>query len=127
MRLSYAIVFVSDMSLSVSFYRDVVGLPLRYETAEWSEFATEGASFALHAAKGPATSEEAGKSPGHCQPGFSTQDLAAFHKRMIEAGVPCTRSPRDEFGVAIAQYRGPDGLEFSVSEMRSSRGQSDGG
>ena len=120
MRLSYAIVFVSDMSLSVSFYRDVVGLPLRYETAEWSEFATEGATFALHAAKGSASGEDAGKAPGRCQPGFSTSDLSAFHKRMTEAGVPCTRSPREEFGVAIAQYKGPDGLEFSVSELRGS-------
>ena len=29
MRVNYAIVFVSDMKRAVSFYRDVVGLPLR--------------------------------------------------------------------------------------------------
>jgi catechol 2,3-dioxygenase-like lactoylglutathione lyase family enzyme len=28
MRLSYAIVFVSDMQRSIAFYRDVIGLPL---------------------------------------------------------------------------------------------------
>jgi catechol 2,3-dioxygenase-like lactoylglutathione lyase family enzyme len=113
------------MSLSVSFYRDVVGLPLRYETPEWSEFATEGATFALHAAKAPASGGGAGKAPGQCQPGFSTPDLAAFHRRMIEAGVPCARSPRDEFGVAIAQHKGPDGLEFSVSETRHGHSRPD--
>ena len=40
MRVNYAIVFVSDMNRSVSFYRDVLGLPLRFESPEWTEFAT---------------------------------------------------------------------------------------
>jgi len=104
----------------------VVGLPLRFETAEWSEFATDGATFALHAAKESDAGEATAKAPVRCQPGFSTPDLAAFDRRMVEAGVPCTRSPRDEFGIAIARYRGPDGLEFSVSETHGSRGQSYG-
>ena len=30
MRVSYAIVFVGDMKRSVAFYRDVLGLPLRF-------------------------------------------------------------------------------------------------
>ena len=48
MRVSYAIVFVSDMKRSVAFYRDVIGLPLKFDSPEWSEFATEGATLALH-------------------------------------------------------------------------------
>jgi len=48
-RVNYAIVFVSDMSRSVAFYRDAVGLPLRFESPGWTEFATEGATLALHA------------------------------------------------------------------------------
>ena len=43
MRVNYAIVFVSDMTRSVIFYRDVLGLPLRFESPGWTEFATEGA------------------------------------------------------------------------------------
>src|SRR5450631_2867304 len=49
MRVNYAIVFVSDMSRSVRFYRDVVGLPLKFESPGWTEFATDGATLALHA------------------------------------------------------------------------------
>ena len=48
MRVSYAIVFVSDMKRSVAFYRDVIGLPLKFDSPEWSEFATDGATLALH-------------------------------------------------------------------------------
>ncbi|MCH8034538.1 MAG: VOC family protein [Bacteroidetes bacterium] len=48
MRASYVIVFVSNMKRSVSFYRDELGLPLKFETPQWSEFATDGATMALH-------------------------------------------------------------------------------
>ena len=37
MKLNYAIVFVSDMKRSVSFYRDVVGLPLKFESPGWKK------------------------------------------------------------------------------------------
>ena len=42
MRMSYVIVFVRDMKRSVTFYRDVLHLPLRFESPEWTEFATGG-------------------------------------------------------------------------------------
>ena len=37
-RLGHAILFVSDMSRSVKFYRDVLGFALRFELPEWTEF-----------------------------------------------------------------------------------------
>ena len=46
-----AIVFVSDMARSIVFYRDTLGLPLKFETSVWTEFATDGATFALHASE----------------------------------------------------------------------------
>ena len=54
MRVNYAIVFVSDMKRSVAFYRDVIGLPLKFDSPEWSEFSTDGATFALHRSEGAA-------------------------------------------------------------------------
>jgi catechol 2,3-dioxygenase-like lactoylglutathione lyase family enzyme len=46
MKVNYAVVFVSEMQTSVAFYRDVVGLTLKFETSHWTEFATEGATHA---------------------------------------------------------------------------------
>lgn len=48
MRIQYSIVIVRDMSRSVAIYRDVLGLPLRFESPHWTEFETEGAKLALH-------------------------------------------------------------------------------
>lgn len=117
-RVNYAIVFVSDMARSVAFYRDTIGLPLKFETPVWTEFATDGATLALHASESPAAPEGGGEDPppGRCRPGIAVPDLDAFHRRMIERGVPCLQEPKDVFGARLAQYGDPDGLAISVAE-----------
>src|SRR6185436_19823198 len=103
------------MSRSVAFYRDVLGLPLRFESPHWTEFATDGATLALHASEAGATDDgDPLKSPsGRCKPGFSVADLGAFHQRMLERKVRCIQPPKDVFGAKIAQYLDPDGLAIS--------------
>ena len=116
MRVNYAIVFVSDMKRSVTFYRDVLGLPLKFETAGWTEFATEGSTLALHATEETARPDDNYERPGRCRTGFCVPDLDEFHKRMVEKNVPCIQEPKELFGARIAQYRDPDGMPLSVSE-----------
>jgi catechol 2,3-dioxygenase-like lactoylglutathione lyase family enzyme len=55
-KLSYIIKFVADMDRAVTFYRDSVGLPLKFQSPEWSEFSTGETVLALHQAseKNPA-------------------------------------------------------------------------
>ena len=57
---SKLLVFVCDMKRSVSFYRDVLGLPPKFESPGWTEFATEGATLALHLAEGAVAAKEEG-------------------------------------------------------------------
>ena len=47
MRVNYAIVFVSDMKRAVSFYRDVVGLPLRFESPAWTSVDPDGLTISV--------------------------------------------------------------------------------
>jgi len=118
-RLSYAIVFVSDMGKSVAFYRDVIGLTLRFESPGWTEFDTGGATLALHASEAQGSGEAAKHLPaGRCHPGLAVSDLDAFHRRMMEKSVVCLQEPRAVFGSRIAQYADPDGLAISVGEER---------
>lgn len=120
MRVSDAIILVSDMKRAVKFYRDVLELPLRFETPGWTEFATEGATLALHASERPDSAKD---NPlqvpaGRCRPGLSVADLDQFHRRMVEMKVPCVQEPKELFGARIAQYLDPDGLAISVSAER---------
>jgi len=118
MQLDYAIVFVSDMSHSIQFYREILGLTLKYETSEWSEFITGGITLALHGGgiSDPDSPIDRLKSAGQCRPGFSVSDLDEFHARMVDNGIVCVQLPKNVFGVWIAQYTDPDGLVISVSE-----------
>ena len=124
MRVAYSIIFVSDMERSVAFYRDVVGMPVKFETPGWTEFATEGSTWALHKSDAnPAGPDDPGLEPaGRCRPGFQVPDLQAFHARLVEQNVPCNEPPTEVFGAMIAQYIDPDGLVFSVGEERRAGG-----
>ena len=121
MRINYAMVFVSDMERAVAFYRDTLGLPLRFESSHWTEFATDGATLALHDAGGasPQSTAPHETAAGRCRPGFQVSDLDEFHRRMMAHAVPCVQAPKEVFGARVAQYADPDGLVFSVAEERS--------
>ena len=118
MRVNYSIILVSSMERSVAFYRDVVGMPLKFESPGWSEFNTDGATWALHKCDQTAPSSDRwqAETAGQCRPGFQILDLSTFHARMLEHNVPCAREPEETFGTRIAQYVDPDGLIFSVAE-----------
>ena len=121
MRINYSVVFVSDMARSVAFYRDVLGIPLKFESPEWSEFATDGATLALHRSDKKMASDDdlRSEAAGRCRTGFQVENIDEFHERMRENNVQCAQDPAETFGVRIAQYIDPDGLCFSVSESRT--------
>jgi lactoylglutathione lyase len=116
--LNYAIVFVSNMSRSVSFYRDALGLSLRFESPQWTEFATEGATLALHAgAASPGKPADPHQTTaGVCRPGFSVRQLDDFHQRALARGVRCIQEPKKVFGARVALYADPDGMTISIGE-----------
>ena len=47
-RVGYVILFVSDLAAAIAFYRDILGLPFKFEDAGYVEFATDGTRFALY-------------------------------------------------------------------------------
>ena len=116
-RINYSIIFVSDMDHSVEFYRDVVGIPLKFQSPGWTEFTTEGATLALHKSDAPKPDAESqgAEHAGQCRAGFHVPDLDSFHEQMTKHNVPCVKGPTGTFGVRIAQYVDPDGLVFSAS------------
>lgn len=72
-KLTYAIKSVADMDKAVQFYRDTLGLSLKFQSPEWSEFSTGETTLALHRA-----SEK--KPAGSVELGFGVPSLDAFYK-----------------------------------------------
>ena len=108
MRLTYAIKYVADMDRAIAFYRDKLGLELKFQSPFWSEFATGETTLALHAA-----SDE--NSPGTVQLGFAAGNLGEFYARREELGLTFTQPPTEMHGMHIARFREIDGAETSVS------------
>ncbi len=82
--LSHTIIFVTDMARSVAFYRDVLGLPVRFESPKWTEFETPGTTLALHLADlpGQAPCSPVAIPAGICHLSFAVEDEQAT------AGIP---------------------------------------
>lgn len=113
MKLNYAIEFVADMDRAVKFYRDVLGLPLKFQSPGWSEFSTGETSLGLHPAseRNPA---------GSIELGFNVPNLGKFHEEMIAKGVRFTMPPtKQDFGGILAQFVDPEGRRCSLAEEAS--------
>lgn len=108
MKLSYVIKFVADMNRAVKFYRDVLGLQLKFESPGWSEFVTGETRLSLHpaCAKNPA---------GAVELGFTVPDVQKFHQDMIAKGVQFSMPPtKQDFGGLLAQFVDSEGGRCSV-------------
>ena len=47
-QIDYTMVVVSDMARSIEFYRDKLGIPLKFQSPDWTEFLTGTTTLALH-------------------------------------------------------------------------------
>jgi predicted enzyme related to lactoylglutathione lyase len=111
MKLTYVIKFVANMDAAVKFYRDSLGLPLKFQSPGWSEFATGDTALALH----PASEKNP---PGKVELGFSVEDLKAFHAEMTARGVQFPMAPKAEDFGSLAQFLDSEGAPCSVAQER---------
>jgi predicted enzyme related to lactoylglutathione lyase len=109
MKLTYVIKFVGDMDRAVAFHRDTLGLPLKFASPGWSEFATGETTLGLHPAseKNPA---------GTVELGLGVPDLQKFYEEMSARGVKFSMPPtKQDFGGMLARLLDSEGSQVSVS------------
>lgn len=116
-RLSVVMIYVSDMDRSVAFYRDTLGLPLRFQSPHWTEFAVEGVTLALHGGGEPGESRNGSAEAGSIRIGWAVGDLDGVCAALKERGVRFTMEPttRLQEGIRLATFLDPDGCELSLS------------
>lgn len=108
MKLQYVIKFVADMDRAVTFYRDVLGLPLKFHSSGWSEFVIGETILALH----PASQKNLA---GAVELGFNVPDLDKFYQEMKAKGVQFSMPPtKQDFGGLLAQFVDSEGAHCSV-------------
>ena len=110
-RFSIAIKFVADMDRAVRFHRDVLGLPLKFQSPHWSEFDTGDVTLALHPASG--------KNPaGTVELGFNVADLRAAYAQQDKNGPHFLEEPKELHGTLLASFRDSEGARCGIAEEK---------
>jgi lactoylglutathione lyase len=119
-KVDYVMINVSNMARSVAFYKDKLGIPMKFGTPEWTEFQTGTTVLALHGGGQP---KDPPKDPsalyaGTCSIGFNVDNLDLVYEQLEAKGVqfvmPPTESPGE--GIKRAVAIDPDGLAISFGQ-----------
>ena len=111
---SQTILYISNMNSEVRFYRDILGMKIRYPQGlddyseeMWVEFDLGEHSFALH---GGADSQ-----PDDLhEVVFWVENVAHTREMIIAAGIQMNEIRDLEDGAPIAEGRDPDGHRFAI-------------
>ena len=119
-KIDYVMITVSNMARSVAFYKDKLGIPMKFGTPDWTEFQTGTTTLALHGGGQPS---EAPKDPdahhaGSCSIGFNVDNLDLVFEQLQAKGVVFVRTPtaREGEGIKLAIALDPDGLPISFGQ-----------
>ena len=120
-QLDYTMVVVSDMQRSVEFYRDKLGITLKFQSPDWTEFLTGTTTLALHGGGvAPATAPawDPTKQAGSCSIGFNVPDVDAAFAELSAKGIRFVMPPtqREGEGIKLAVCVDPDGLPIAIAQ-----------
>lgn len=121
-KLGAVILLVSDMNKSVQFYKEVLNIPLKKKSDEWTEFFNKETVLALH----PAKNKEKVKSGQHILVGFSASDFDQTMRNLQDKKVIFFKSPREEGFGKHAIIEDPDGHLISIVKLKENPLEGDG-
>jgi lactoylglutathione lyase len=121
-KLGAVILLVSDMNTSVQFYKEILNIPIKKRSDEWTEFFNKETVLALH----PAKHKEKLKSGQHILIGFSASDFDQTIKNLQEKKVAFFKNPREEGFGKHAIIEDPDGHLISIVKLKENPQDPDG-
>ena len=110
MQFTTCVLHVHDMDKALAFYRDVLGLPVRYAFDEYVEFDLSPATLALHHAARP---EESTRGAGLF---LVVEDVDALTAQLQAKGLSPTQPLTDQdFGYRTVMYIDPFGNRVELA------------
>jgi lactoylglutathione lyase len=95
-RVGYVILYVRDLTASITFYRYVLGLPFKFQDAGYAEFGTRGTRFALYEKRRAEWLTGRTVTPGPAaEVVFMVDDVDAHARRLAASGVSIISGPAD--------------------------------
>ncbi len=113
-KMDAIILLVSDMNKSIDFYKNVLGLPLKSQSPEWTEFFLKGTKLALHVNK---RLKDRMSSKIGILIGFMVLDINETYKILKSRGAKFIKEPKEENFGKHAIVEDPDGYMISLVQL----------
>jgi catechol 2,3-dioxygenase-like lactoylglutathione lyase family enzyme len=115
-KVGAVILLVSDMEKSVKFYRDVLHLPIKSQSREWTEFFNTGTVIALHPKRKVKLSPG---TRGGILVGFMVNNFDATVSKLKLQEVKFFKEPKEEAFGKHTIIEDPDGYLISIAQIES--------
>jgi catechol 2,3-dioxygenase-like lactoylglutathione lyase family enzyme len=99
------------MERSKEFYKDILGLRIKYESPEWVEFLKDGAVLALHKSKIKVTNDRA-------MLNFITSDINDVRSILKSKGVRFYKDIEEDANGKYMIIEDPDGYKILIIEPK---------
>jgi lactoylglutathione lyase len=117
--VDYVVLYVGDVDASLAFYRDVLGLPFKFQETGYAEFATRGTKFALYERvrlPGLIGRDASGGGPAG-EVLFLVDDVDGEAERLGGLGVEILAGPVDRpWGHRTLHVHDPDGFVVELAQ-----------
>ena len=112
-KIGAIVLLVTNMKRSVNFYKSILGLPIKSQSSDWTEFFKNGTVLALH----PAKKKDKLRSGSSMLIGFMVNDLEYSVKQLKKKKVKflkqLTNEPFGKHSIIVD----PDGHLISIAEL----------
>jgi lactoylglutathione lyase len=117
-QLGYVILYVADLDRSIAFYRDSIGLQLKFVDAGYAEFASGPTRFALYEQRRASWLIDSPTTPGPAaEVVFVVDDVDEEARQLSDAGVPVLAPPTDRpWGHRTVHVADPDGFVVELAQ-----------
>ena len=113
-RVGAVIIQVSDMEKSSNFYKDTLGLPLKTQSKDWTEFFNSGTVVALHRAN---NKEQVDSGKGMLL-GFTVYEFETVVKNLKQNNVDFFKEPTEESFGKHTIIKDPDDHLISIAQIK---------
>lgn len=111
------VIYVSDMQRSVAFYRDTLGLPLKFTSPGWSEFSNAGTILALHKHMADGEVRAPQTAAGQATLVFVVDDIHSTCETLKKEDVRFSLEPQKQpSGLTLAVLQDPDGFGITLQQ-----------
>jgi lactoylglutathione lyase len=116
--VAYVILYVADLDVSIAFYRDVLGLPFKFQDAGYAEFATQGTRLGLYERRRAQWLVGRAVTPGPAaEIVFMVEDVDGHARRLAERGTAVISAPTDRpWGHRTVHVADPDGFVVELAQ-----------